>query len=307
MEFEHDVRHGESRAVCVGDDKRQQRVAGEHADACAQGGCGESVYGEFEHHIRVAVAERLQRSGIGAFLVHHASHGAEGDERRDEVEEDREDVRQFRHDAFDDHVHTVALRGQAFAAAADGIGRDGEIVDLLLGEGYLPFGFGYLAFGFGLLRVEFGEFALVFRFGLVDVPLALDKLRDAVCDLLASLRHRFAELVLFFGYLFGCLCEIVRIAPIRLRALVEPRYGVLVLLQSRIVGVQLSVVFGAGFVVLVDRHVVFAAYLFVEFAGDAGLFPFAERRADFVEHGFACFELFSRRVQLRFAVRQLVP
>lgn len=159
MEFEHDVRHGESRAVCVGDDKRQQRVAGEHADACAQGGCGESVYGEFEHHIRVAVAERLQRSGIGAFLVHHASHGAEGDERRDEVEEDREDVRQFRHDAFDDHVHAVALRGQAFAAAADGIGRDGEIVDLLLGEGYLPFGFGYLAFGFGLLRVEFGEFA----------------------------------------------------------------------------------------------------------------------------------------------------
>lgn len=111
----------------------------------------------------------------------------------------------------------------------------------------------------------------------------------------------------FFGYLFGCLCEIVRIAPIRLRTLVEPRYGVLVLLQSRIVGVQLSVVFGAGFVVLVDRHVVFAAYLFVEFAGDAGLFPFAERRADFVEHGFACFELFSRRVQLRFAVRQLVP
>lgn len=78
-------------------------------------------------------------------------------------------------------------------------------------------------------------------------------------------------------------------------------------LQSRIVGVQLSVVFGAGFVVLVDRHVVFAAYLFVEFAGDAGLFPIAERRADFVEHGFACFELFSRRVQLRFAVRQLVP
>lgn len=142
---------------------------------------------------------------------------------------------------------------------------------------------------------------------LFDVPLALDKLRDAVCDLLAGLRHRFAELVLFFGYLFGCLCEIVRIAPIRLRALVEPRYGVLVLLQSRIVGVQLSVVFGAGFVVLVDRHVVFAAYLFVEFAGDAGLFPFAERRADFVEHGFACFELFSRRVQLRFAVRQLVP
>lgn len=139
------------------------------------------------------------------------------------------------------------------------------------------------------------------------VPLALDKLRDAVCDLLAGLRHRFAELVLFFGYLFGCLCEIVRIAPIRLRALVEPRYGVLVLLQSRIVGVQLSVVFGAGFVVLVDRHVVFAAYLFVEFAGDAGLFPFAERRADFVEHGFACFELFSRRVQLRFAVRQPVP
>ena len=204
-------------------------------------------------------------------------------------------------------VHAVALRGQTFAAAADGIGRDGEIVDLLLGEGYLPFGFGYLAFGFGLLRVEFGEFALVFRFGLVDVPLALDKLRDAVCDLLAGLRHRFAELVLFFGYLFGCLCEIVRIAPIRLRALVEPRYGVLVLLQSRIVGVQLSVVFGAGFVVLVDRHVVFAAYLFVEFAGDAGLFPFAERRADFVEHGFACFELFSRRVQLRFAVRQPVP
>lgn len=126
---------------------------------------------------------------------------------------------------------------------------------------------------------------LVFRFGLVDVPLALDKLRDAVCDLLAGLRHRFAELVLFFGYLFGCLCEIVRIAPIRLRALVEPRYGVLVLLQSRIVGVQLSVVFDAGFVVLVDRHVVFAAYLFVDFAGDAGLFPFAERRADFVEHG----------------------
>ena len=218
MEFEHDVRHGESRAVCVGDDKRQQRVAGEHADACAQGGCGESVYGEFEHHIRVAVAERLQRSGIGAFLVHHASHGAEGDERRDEVEEDREDVRQFRHDAFDDHVHAVALRGQAFAAAADGIGRDGEIVDLLLGEGYLPFGFGYLAFGFGLLRVEFGEFALVFRFGLVDVPLALDKLRDAVCDLLAGLRHRFAELVLFSAI---CLDACARLSAL-LRYACEP-------------------------------------------------------------------------------------
>ena len=59
---------------------------------------------------------------------------------------------------------------------------------------------------------------------------------------------------------------------------------------------------------LSEADVIFVMFGYNEsFAGDAGLFPFAERRADFVEHGFACFELFSRRVQLRFAVRQLVP
>ena len=230
-----------------------------------------------------------------------------GDERCDEIQENREDVRQLADDVHNDHVDAVALRGEPFTPAADRVCGNGKVVGLFLRQFDPCFRLGYFLFGFRFVAVEFGEFTLVLFFGLLDASLAFDELFGSVYGRTTCLRGHLAKLRLLVGYEVGGLCKIVGVVLVFLRSLFKLVHAILILLKTVVVFFQPLIVFLHGRVVLAQHRLVPLLELFVYRSRGAEPFHLVQHGCGLVEHGFGEFKLGASVIELRFGVGKLVP